>query len=892
MLRLRKVAWAGLIAFCLPLSAAGVRDDVAATVFRADLASIIEVAPRQGTFVVPRVPVAPGRTADLVLERFEVTTAATRFVLGPGDRPIPGFDPRSIVLLRGSVAGAPGSHVFLVVTPRGAFGSVDFNDGTPRRAISSRGSDLQPGELAIFDSPPGIGPLLGVPACGVEELPGPPAALQGQPSPVSSAVSLDLAIDTDYEYFQIFGDSTDAAAYVTALYGAVGDIYLRDLDVRVKLGFVRIWDAEEDLYNEESPLDAFVNEWEENMGGVERDAAQLLTGRRNLPYGGVAYVEAACQFGYSVAGYAIGSFPTLDAPSSGTWDVIVTSHELGHNCGTFHTHDYGIDECAFGVPQRGEIMSYCHTTPGGNANIDLRFTTFIQGVIQAYLSTVSCLDDDCNGNGTDDAEDISAGASDDDNGNGVLDPADIAAGFDDDNGNGIPDVCEPDCNGNGVPDDLDIALATSDDLYLNGIPDECEADCDGDSVSDYNELQADLGLDVDRNAVLDACQDCDGDDVSDFDALAGAHNLWIASQSQGVLTEAHASSGAAVRSSIGGNLFAPADLVVRADRHVLVSTADGRVAEFDPEGAFLDDLVAAGSGGLTQAGGMLLRDDATLLVANVAGDSILEYDAQTGAFLGAFVAPAAGGLNGPFGLALGPDGDLYVTCSDNRVRRYDGATGAFIEIFVSPPGNGGLSSPIGLLFKPDGNLLVASYLTDSILEYDGQTGDFLGRWDHGGLSSGFWGLVGPWDLCLGPDGNVYVTSQVGNAAVHLYETATGKFMRSFYVLAAAGPLDTPSGLHFIPGDATDCNQNHLPDSCDITAGTSTDSNRNGTPDECESILGDLDNDGLVGVTDLLILLSAWGPCPNPCPPTCQPDLNADCAVNVTDLLALLATWTI
>ncbi len=54
--------------------------------------------------------------------------------------------------------------------------------------------------------------------------------------------------------------------------------------------------------------------------------------------------------------------------------------------------------------------------------------------------------------------------------------------------------------------------------------------------------------------------------------------------------------------------------------------------------------------------------------------------------------------------------------------------------------------------------------------------------------------------------------------------------------------------------------------------------------------GDLDGDGEVGITDLLILLGAWGPCPGACPPACDADLNADCTVGITDLLALLAAW--
>lgn len=54
---------------------------------------------------------------------------------------------------------------------------------------------------------------------------------------------------------------------------------------------------------------------------------------------------------------------------------------------------------------------------------------------------------------------------------------------------------------------------------------------------------------------------------------------------------------------------------------------------------------------------------------------------------------------------------------------------------------------------------------------------------------------------------------------------------------------------------------------------------------------DLDDDGIVGITDFLSLLGAWGPCPAPCPPSCPADFDDDCTVGITDFLMLLADWT-
>ncbi|MHC4711191.1 MAG: dockerin type I domain-containing protein, partial [Planctomycetota bacterium] len=52
---------------------------------------------------------------------------------------------------------------------------------------------------------------------------------------------------------------------------------------------------------------------------------------------------------------------------------------------------------------------------------------------------------------------------------------------------------------------------------------------------------------------------------------------------------------------------------------------------------------------------------------------------------------------------------------------------------------------------------------------------------------------------------------------------------------------------------------------------------------------DLDGDGAVGVTDFLVLIGVWGPCPDP-PDPCPADLDGDGAVGVTDFLVLIGVW--
>ena len=52
---------------------------------------------------------------------------------------------------------------------------------------------------------------------------------------------------------------------------------------------------------------------------------------------------------------------------------------------------------------------------------------------------------------------------------------------------------------------------------------------------------------------------------------------------------------------------------------------------------------------------------------------------------------------------------------------------------------------------------------------------------------------------------------------------------------------------------------------------------------------DLDGDGVGGVTDLIMLITGWGPCEAPCPPSCVADIDGDCEVGVTDLVVLIGS---
>lgn len=56
------------------------------------------------------------------------------------------------------------------------------------------------------------------------------------------------------------------------------------------------------------------------------------------------------------------------------------------------------------------------------------------------------------------------------------------------------------------------------------------------------------------------------------------------------------------------------------------------------------------------------------------------------------------------------------------------------------------------------------------------------------------------------------------------------------------------------------------------------------------VAGDVNGDALVDVGDLLEVINAWGPCPDP-PRECLADLDGDLDVNVVDLLIVISSWS-
>jgi hypothetical protein len=232
--------------------------------------------------------------------------------------------------------------------------------------------------------------------------------LEGSLAEATVSHTARIAIETDFEFYSLFGNTTDTVDYILELFAYSSTIYEAEVDTNLLISYIRLWTTSSDPWTATSCnniLNQFRNHWIANQGGVSRTIAHMLSGK---PAGcGVAYLSALCDttYGYGVNASLAGNF---DPGSSGVvWDILVVSHEMGHNFGTHHTHCYNgvggssqpVDKC-YGSEQGcyngttslpcaagpgngcGTIMSYCHLLDGGYGNITLSFGTgFPYGVL-------------------------------------------------------------------------------------------------------------------------------------------------------------------------------------------------------------------------------------------------------------------------------------------------------------------------------------------------------------------------------------------------------------------------------------------------------------------------------------------------------------------------------
>lgn len=210
---------------------------------------------------------------------------------------------------------------------------------------------------------------------------------------VTARMPVKIYLEADYKMYQDNGSNvTNVNNFITGYYNAVSTIYQNEY-IPVSISEIQVYttpDPYRNIAGSEEYLITFGTNKQDNFNG---DLAQLLS-TRNLGIGGIAWIGTLCanynssdhsgRFSFCNIENNYYPFPTY------SWTVMVSTHELGHNFGSMHTHACwwptranfitAIDSCynAEGNcfngtgPSIGTIMSYCHLQEPNGGAIDPR----------------------------------------------------------------------------------------------------------------------------------------------------------------------------------------------------------------------------------------------------------------------------------------------------------------------------------------------------------------------------------------------------------------------------------------------------------------------------------------------------------------------------------------
>ena len=346
------------------------------------------------------LPLPGGRSVDLLLRPTSAMAPGARAVVVHADGSQEFVRPQ-VRCFFGHVEG--GGSAFLGVAPNAVNGFVslagelyflasgDTDDGRATIAHSSRTAlsdaswcgNVADGNDRVHTAP------------GTDDAPGGQQALGGGPSIRVGT----LFLECDHQFRNQFASNQAAIDYAALLVSASSSIYRRDVGATLEIpdGYLRVWNSTPPwgVVNDFGGLSPFRNWWSGGSnpdGNLPRTLVHLLT---SPVFGGVAYLDVLCS---NNSGYALssvnGSFPfPVEHTSSSNWDLVVLSHELGHNFGSPHTFNYSPPiECVDGTgPDSGTIMSYCHQNPGGISNVGIRFHHRVQQLIRNDVSNAGCM---------------------------------------------------------------------------------------------------------------------------------------------------------------------------------------------------------------------------------------------------------------------------------------------------------------------------------------------------------------------------------------------------------------------------------------------------------------------------------------------------------------------
>jgi hypothetical protein len=190
-------------------------------------------------------------------------------------------------------------------------------------------------------------------------------------------------------------------------------------------------------------------------------------------------------------------------------------------------------------------------------------------------------------------------------------------------------------------------------------------------------------------------------------------------------------------------------------------------------------------GGLTFVNGFAYTTDFGFLGPAM---GVLRIDPVSGASAGVAVAPNTNALTTPSKVFVTPAGDLLVT-DGLRLNQYDKTSLAFLGTLLTAGVGNGLSSINDVTYGNDGNLYIASIGSNRLERFNGTTGAFIDAFVPSTML--------PRAISFGDDGNLYVLRGTIGAQVDRFNGTTGAFINTFLPPDAVN-YPTATYLRFAP----------------------------------------------------------------------------------------------
>lgn len=387
---------------------------------------------------------------------------------------------------RGVVSGMPGSAVAATVGAKGVSARVFLADGNEFwvEPAGKHLPDAAANSHVLYwddDITPPLGTCDGNQAAPAEE-DGKDAGTKLQSTAAAGVAcgtglcEAEVAFDADYEFFLAKGSSVGAVEqHIASIVNAVNVQYERDVNVRNVVSTIVVRTTASDPYSATDAggiLTEFRNHWNGSHTSIQRDYAQLFTGK-NVDGStiGIAWVGALCgSYGYSVVqGNFTSSFGAL---------TDLSAHEWGHNWNASHC------DCASSPAYTMNPW----VTAANQFNPDVTIP-----VIESYRDSRSCLSgvNDCLSD-TDCDDGAFCNGSEWCNAGGCESTGDPCQGEDCDEASDscVPRVCNADgtCNGDedceNCPGDCPVGTGANcgDGVCESGAGEDCvncPSDCNG-----------------------------------------------------------------------------------------------------------------------------------------------------------------------------------------------------------------------------------------------------------------------------------------------------------------------------------------------------------------------------------------------------------------------------